>query len=616
MPEILAMLKGEFGETMDAAEKMKLKEAFGTDEAVALIDLLYNKTGDLENNILSLYDNMGQGINVATEMADAINSTEGEQFKVLKQDIQNIVEEIGNNMLPTVNKWLVIGKEVLTQISSWIDDNGELAGSIGIAVAVIGMVLMVLGTLGTVIGFVGTGISGLALSFVKLGGIIKGIPGAFETLQIKAMYAGDAIKAGFLRIKAGASAVITGIKNVSIQIISMAKTAAVNGLNGLKSMATGLITMGKQAISTAASAMPPLIASVWSFTAALLANPITWIVIAVIALIAGIILLWKNWDKVSAWVKGVWNAAVEKVIGVFNWLKDILADTPNWLLGIISAFMPFIGIPLLIIKNWDVIKEFFANLWDSVKSAFTGALNKFSEMPGWVQVVLGALAPFITIPMSIIQNWGTIKEFFVNTWNSIKTGFDTFFNSFIPNLITSGKKIMSTLAEGIKSAAGEPVKALKSGFQKMRQLLPFSDAKEGPLSQLTLSGSRIFTTIGDGMKKSMDVPKTVTDSAFGNVINFTDFADKLDYSKLNKADTVQSTLENKENQVVNISSITDKNNLKSDENKNNSVDNTYNVTINVDLSKIKDLQLLQQLLDEVKDQSVKSGNNSKSNISA
>lgn len=33
MPEILEKLRGKFGDTMDAAEKMELQKAFGTDEA-------------------------------------------------------------------------------------------------------------------------------------------------------------------------------------------------------------------------------------------------------------------------------------------------------------------------------------------------------------------------------------------------------------------------------------------------------------------------------------------------------------------------------------------------------------------------------------------------------
>jgi hypothetical protein len=45
-----------------------------------------------------------------------------------------------------------------------------------------------------------------------------------------------------------------------------------------------------------------------------------------------------------------------------------------------------------------------------------------------------------------------------------------------------------------------PYEAVKAGLNKLRQLLPFSDAKEGPLSSLTLSGSRMLETLGAGIK--------------------------------------------------------------------------------------------------------------------
>ena len=54
--------------------------------------------------------------------------------------------------------------------------------------------------------------------------------------------------------------------------------------------------------------------------------------------------------------------------------------------------------------------------------------------------------------------------------------------------------IFSTFANGIKSAFTGAVDAVKGGLQKIRNLLPFSDAKEGPLSTLTLSGQRTMTT--------------------------------------------------------------------------------------------------------------------------
>ena len=87
MPEILGILKGKFGDTIDAAEKMDLQKAFGDAEAVALIDLMYNKTGDMQDNILMLYDSMGQGTAATQQMADAINNTEPAKFEQLKQKV-------------------------------------------------------------------------------------------------------------------------------------------------------------------------------------------------------------------------------------------------------------------------------------------------------------------------------------------------------------------------------------------------------------------------------------------------------------------------------------------------------------------------------------------------
>ena len=43
-----------------------------------------------------MYDALGSGTGVATEMANAINETEPERFERLTQRIQNVKESIGN----------------------------------------------------------------------------------------------------------------------------------------------------------------------------------------------------------------------------------------------------------------------------------------------------------------------------------------------------------------------------------------------------------------------------------------------------------------------------------------------------------------------------------------
>uniref|UniRef100_UPI003B9EC40A phage tail tape measure protein n=1 Tax=Aeromonas enteropelogenes TaxID=29489 RepID=UPI003B9EC40A len=54
MASILDKIRAKFGAVLDGAESKQLKDAFGSDEAVALIKLLINDTGTLQNNIKAL----------------------------------------------------------------------------------------------------------------------------------------------------------------------------------------------------------------------------------------------------------------------------------------------------------------------------------------------------------------------------------------------------------------------------------------------------------------------------------------------------------------------------------------------------------------------------------
>lgn len=435
MPEILDILRGKFGETMDAAEKMELQKAFGDTEAVALIDLMYSKTGDLQSNILNLYDAMGKGTAVASEMASAMNETEPERFERLQQQIHNVAEAAGNTLLPVVNDIMEGAAGVIQKASGWVDNHQQLVRIILLLALAVGGFLAVGGTFIAVMGSVGlvfTRTAGLVTGFI---GVIRRLPDIFETIQIYGLYAGDAVKRGFTLMKTAGSTAIGAVKNVTLQIASMAKTAAISGVTALKNMALGLVSMAKQAIMTAVTAMPGLIASVWSFTAALLANPITWIILAIVGLIAALVLLWQNWDAVTAFLQNVWNAACSKISAGIDWLKQ----------GFQSFVAFFLSIGTAIGQGAETIKGFF------------------SDVVGWVQEKIAWFGE-------------------------------------------AGKRLVNTFVDGIKSVAMAPVNAVKGIFSKLGNLFPHSDAKEGPLSTLTLSGQRTMTTFAEGVALADDAP--------------------------------------------------------------------------------------------------------------
>ncbi|WP_406851479.1 phage tail tape measure protein [Brevundimonas sp. BH3] len=71
-----------------------------------------------------------------------------------------------------------------------------------------------------------------------------------------------------------------------------------------------------------------MIGTTWAWTAALLANPMTWIVLGIVAAVAllagGVYLIYKNWGTIGPWFAGVWakikeigSAAIQALIFVF-----------------------------------------------------------------------------------------------------------------------------------------------------------------------------------------------------------------------------------------------------------------------------------------------------------
>ena len=67
------------------------------------------------------------------------------------------------------------------------------------------------------------------------------------------------------------------------------------------------------------------------------------------------------------------------------------------------------------------------------------------------------------------------------------------------DLFESGARLLDTFKEGILSRVESLKQTFSDALSKLRNLLPFSDAKEGPLSTLTLSGARLMATLGEGM---------------------------------------------------------------------------------------------------------------------
>lgn len=125
-------------------------------------------------------------------------------------------------------------------------------------------------------------------------------------------------------------------------------------------------------------------------------------------------------------------------------------------------------------------------LFSAVAAAFTGDIPSAAEALRSVFHGLGEMFALVG------DLWG-VGDSIRAAWGEVMAYLDSI------NLFECGAKLLTTIVDGIKSAAGALVDSVKGVFQRVRNLLPFSDAREGPLSTLTLSGSRLMTTLGEGV---------------------------------------------------------------------------------------------------------------------
>ncbi len=125
-------------------------------------------------------------------------------------------------------------------------------------------------------------------------------------------------------------------------------------------------------------------------------------------------------------------------------------------------------------------------IWNAVKSTFNSMKNTVSSI--WKSIRSAASSA-----------WNGIKSVISNgvrsAWNTIK--------GYAGSFLSAGKGLLDALARGIRQGAVFRDLGGERRNAKIRSFLPFSPAKEGPLSDLDKSGESFFPTWADGVTKQV-----------------------------------------------------------------------------------------------------------------
>lgn len=345
MDRILEKIRGKFGDTLSVNESDLLKKAFGSDEAVSLIKLLYNDTSNLKKNIADIgrINNMDQAKTMAKSMTDIWARLGG------AWDVVRIT--FAQRMLPTIEKVTEKIVGFLTYIQKCMDIAPGLTGKLGIIVA--GAI-----ALAGVMGILGLVVAANKLAFLGITTIFGPLFGMLGKLKM----------------------LITIVKFAFWAFAFVGTYLAMV----FKMMATGAL----------------------KFAAALLANPITWVVLGIMALVGAVVALVYYWSDLVAWFSNTsWGKVLitmfQDLRQWWNALTAVFADG-TWiqiLMGLLDSAMS----PLRALG--DSIGVMFQNLrqwWSDLTTAFTDGT--------WAQTLMGLLDTIMAPLRALGDGIGWIGE--------------------------------------------------------------------------------------------------------------------------------------------------------------------------------------------------------------
>lgn len=179
------------------------------------------------------------------------------------------------------------------------------------------------------------------------------------------------------------------------------------------------------------------VTATWAFTAALLANPLTWIVLAVAALVAGIVALAMNWDTVVAWITEVWS-------GFIGWITGVIDGFVGWWNGI-----------------WAAVGKWIGDVWNNI---VTGVTNYFKLLWLGLQLIGAAIANWWN------GLWSGIGSFFGGIWEGIlgairnvQNGFSLVFNA-IGNIVRGAFEGVANFVRGVINSVIDAVNGVIGGI--------------------------------------------------------------------------------------------------------------------------------------------------------
>lgn len=403
--EAATTFSGSFASMKAAAQNVLGKLALGEDIMPSLHQLFETVKTFLVGNLIPMVWNVLKGI--PQVLAGAL----GELMHILFGDY--IGESIMNDLYDVFDKVGGVVSTIYDMIFGSLSkkDNIDFLKNLGINEKTASSIVNIGDNIRTMfenIGAVISNVAGIVGEFISdLFGLAKskdsvgGVASAFEAIT---------------KVLADASGKVkdfTKWMRENKTVMDIVKSALAGALAGF--LAFKAITTIQSIITGFKSALLAVKGAVLAFNAAIAANPLGALVVAITAVVGALVWFFTQTET----GKQIWSAFVDFVVGLWNGLVEFFSGLwTNISEGAINLWNGAVEVwngVIEGIKNaWNGIVEFFVALWEGISSTATAAWTTITE------TVMAIVQPFIDVFMSI---WNGMKDGLGQIFEGIKTIF-------------------------------------------------------------------------------------------------------------------------------------------------------------------------------------------------
>lgn len=251
---------------------------------------------------------------------------------------------------------------------------------------------------------------------------------------------------------------------------------------GVKKAKAGVLVF-KGALLKTLVPLAMVTAKLWAKTAAVLANPKTWLAVAIVAavtaIVAAIVWLAQNWEQVWGAITNFLRAAWDRIRSVIDtsltWISNIWSAVwgavSSFFSGIWNGITSFASAAVAAVRDtisrvtgeissrwnsvWDAISSFFSRIWNGIREAVAAAI-------GFVRGSIEAGTAAISGAWD--RAWSAVRDVVTGIWSAITSTVSSGVSG-VRGMFEGLRDTLTSVFSGVASAISAPFRAAFDGIR-------------------------------------------------------------------------------------------------------------------------------------------------------